>query len=83
MKMTRYFGEQVLRKRTYLNVAQCRTIVTAPLRRETQDDGRLRFWGEVRLPGEPEARILRVVTLEDGETLHNAFIDRGFDKDVR
>ena len=23
-------------------------------------------------------RALRVVTLEDGETVHNAFLDRGF-----
>jgi hypothetical protein len=27
-------------------------------------------------------RILRVVTLEDGETVHNAFVDRGFREDV-
>ncbi len=80
MRMTRYFEEQVLRKRTYLDVALCGEVVAAPLRREVQGDGRVRFWGEVRLPGEAEARILRVVTLEDGETLHNAFIDRGFRK---
>jgi len=33
------------------------------------------------LPGEEKARILRVVTLEDGATVHNAFIDRDFDED--
>ncbi len=32
-------------------------------------------------PGETVPRILRVVTLEDGETIHNAFFDRGFRKD--
>jgi hypothetical protein len=32
------------------------------------------------LPEGEEARILRVVTLEDGATIHNAFIDRGFRK---
>jgi len=53
-------------------------IVQAPLRREPQSDGRIRFWGEVIRPGETQARILRVVTLEDGETIHNAFFDRGF-----
>lgn len=70
-----------MRKRAYLDPTACRAVVDAPIRREVQADGRVRFWGEVRLPGETEARILRVVTLEDGETLHNAFIDRGFRKD--
>ena len=37
-----------------------------------------RFWGEVTRPGESFTRILRVVTLEDGETIHNAFFDRTF-----
>jgi hypothetical protein len=49
-----------------------------PLRRIVQADGRIRHWGAVILPGESEGRILRVVTLEDGATLHNAFLDRGF-----
>jgi hypothetical protein len=39
-----------------------------------QPDGRIRHWGYV--PG--LGRWLRVVTLEDGETVHNAFLDRGF-----
>ena len=83
MKTTRYFDEQVQRKRTYLTVALCAAVIEHPLRRETQPDGRLRVWGEVCLPGEAETRILRVVLLEDGETLHNAFLDRGFRKDER
>jgi hypothetical protein len=33
------------------------------------------------LPGETAARILRVVTLEDGVTIHNAFLDRGYRKE--
>jgi hypothetical protein len=46
-----------------------------PLRRTVQADGRIRLWGEV-----PEARgqYLRVILLEDGETVHNAFFDRDF-----
>ena len=32
-------------------------------------------------PGEDTPRILRVVTLADGETVHNAFFDRGFRRD--
>ena len=81
MKATRYFEEQVLRKRPYLSYEMCETVRSAPLRREDQEDGRIRFWGEIELPGEEAPRILRVITLEDGETIHNAFIDRNFRKD--
>ena len=34
-----------------------------------------RFWGRIE---ELEGRVLRVVTLEDRITVHNAFPDRGF-----
>lgn len=53
-------------------------MIAAPIRRARQEDGRIRFWGRVTLRGESEARILRVVMLEDGETVHNAFVDRGY-----
>jgi hypothetical protein len=46
-----------------------------PLREHVQADGRIRRWARI-----PEAggRFLRVVLLRDGETVHNAFFDRGF-----
>jgi hypothetical protein len=75
MKTTRYFREQVLRKRPYLMLEWCERIVREPLSREVQPDGRVRYWGVVP---ELEGRIVRVVTLEDGQTLHNAFPDRNF-----
>ena len=75
MKTTRYFEEQVLRKRPYIKREWCEQIVASPLKREVQPDGRIRFWGPVPELG---GRVLRVVTLEDGETLHNAFPDRAF-----
>ena len=81
MKTTRYFEEQVLRKRPYIARAWCAEVVAAHIRRETQPDGRIRFWGEVVRPGEAEPRVLHVVTLDDGETIHNAFFDRDFRKD--
>ena len=68
MKTTRYFAEQVLRKRPYLQVEWCTKVIAEPIRRERQRNGRIRFWG-------------RVVTLDDGETVHNAFFDRGFRED--
>ena len=71
------------RKRPYIDQSWCVDVIAAPLRREVQDDGRLRFWGRVRDPRDASWRILRVVTLSDGETIHNAFFDRGYQEDRR
>lgn len=70
-----------MRKRPYLTVELCRAVLENPLKTEVQPDGRVRRWGRVSLPGEQETRILRVVTLDDGETIHNAFLDRGYRED--
>ncbi|HTF34151.1 MAG TPA: hypothetical protein VK714_10695 [Myxococcota bacterium] len=78
MKTTRYFEEQVLRKRPYIQREWCQDVLAAPIRREVQTDGRIRYWGRILIAGEVEARVLRVVTLEDGRTIHNAFFDRRF-----
>ena len=78
MKTTRYFEEQVLRKRPYIEPQWCEQVLAARLRREVQTDGRVRFWGWITVAGEARPRFLRVVTLEDGETVHNAFFDRNF-----
>ena len=80
MKTTRYFREQVLRKRQYIDSAWCANIIVAPLRSAEQPDGRIRFWGEVKRSDSEAPRVLRVVTLSDGETVHNAFFDRRFRK---
>jgi hypothetical protein len=74
MKTTRYFEEQVLRKRPYLERAWCERVLRQPLRLEVQADGRIRHWAFISELG----KYLRVVTLEDGETVHNAFPDRDF-----
>lgn len=74
MKTTRYFEEQVLRKRPYLRREWCEAVRQHPMRRQMQPDGRIRMWGFV-----PElGKYVRIVVLEDGETLHNAFPDRDF-----
>ena len=78
MKTTRYFGEQVLRKRPYINPNQCAEVVARPLPRLIQDDGRICHWGRVVDSRDGTTRVLRVVTLDDGETIHNAFFDRDF-----
>ena len=78
MKTTRYFEEQVRRKRPYIELYWGADVVAAPLRREVQRDGRIRHWGRVTWRGQASSWMLRVVTLDDGETIHNAFFDRGF-----
>jgi hypothetical protein len=49
-----------------------------PLKTEVQVDGRIRKWSFIEEVG----RYLRVILLEDGETVHNAFFDRDF-KEVK
>jgi hypothetical protein len=50
-------------------------VTAHPIKEHVQADGRIRRWARI-----PEAggRVLRVVLLEDGQTVHNAFFDRSF-----
>ncbi len=50
-------------------------MIDNPLKVETQSDGRVRLWARI-----PEAggKYLRVILLEDEETIHNAFFDHAF-----
>jgi hypothetical protein len=75
VKTTRYFQEEVLRKRPYLRLEWIELVLRSPIRRTVQADGRVRHWAYIPALG----RWLRVVTLEDGETVHNAFLDRDFE----
>ena len=61
-------------KRPYIRREWCEQALRNPAHREVQPDGRVRHWVFVEELG----RYLRVVTLEDGETVHNAFPDRDF-----
>jgi hypothetical protein len=74
-KFTEYFEKEVLRKRPYLRKEWCIQVLENPLKSELQEGNRYRFWGRIE---ELEGRILRVVTLTDKITIHNAFPDRGF-----
>jgi len=74
MKTTRYFEQEVLRKRRYIRREWCERVLREPVHRQVQQDGRVRYWAFI-----PElGRYLRVVTLENGESVHNAFPDRDF-----
>ncbi len=83
VKTTRYFDEQVMRKRPYIQREWCQDVLVAPLKREVPTDGRIRYWGRIAIAEETRSRYLRVVTLADGATVHNAFFDRNFREDDR
>lgn len=74
-QFTVYFEKEVLRKRTYLQKEWCIRVLENPLRFEPQENNRFRYWGVIE---EMDGRILRVITLQDKTTIHNAFFDRGF-----
>ena len=75
MKTTRYFEERVMVKRPYLKRSWCEQALTDYEHHEVQpENGSIRYWIFV----EELEKYLRVVTLSDGETVHNAFPDRNF-----
>jgi len=74
-KFTDYFEKEVLRKRPYIKKEWCIQVLENPLHVEKQEGNRYRFWGIIE---NLEGRVLRVVTLEDKVTIHNAFPDMGY-----
>jgi len=48
--------------------------INDPLKTEVQADGRIKKWSYIEGVG----KYLRVILLEDGETVHNTFFDRSF-----
>ena len=73
---TEYFEDKVLAKRPYLTKEMCIRVIENPDKKEMQVDGdRVRFWA---MAPEIDGRYLRVVTLADEKTIHNAFPDRRF-----
>ena len=75
MQTTDYFRDEVMAKRPYIKKEWIERALALPIKREVQvEDGRIRHWVWIEELG----RFLRVVTLEDGVTVHNAFPDRRF-----
>ena len=74
-RFTRYFEQEVIRKRPYLKRRWCIHVIENAVRSEPQENNRYRFWAPVPELGD---RYLRVVMLKDRVTVHNAFPDRSF-----
>jgi len=76
MKTTRYFDHVRQRPdRAIIKDEWIDWVRRNPECEMVQADGRIRRWARIRDMNE---RYLRVVLLPDGETVHNAFFDRGF-----
>ena len=73
MKFTQYFLYTRQRPdRARIKTEWIERVVFHPQTSEAQQDGRIRKWAYI----EKESKYLRVILLEDGETVHNAFFDR-------
>jgi len=73
---TEYFKYTRLRSdRSLIKDAWIISVLKNPEKEERQSDGRYRVWGKIQ---EFDNRVLRVILLEDKETVHNAFFDRDF-----
>lgn len=75
MKTTQYF-EHVRNRpdRAIIRDEWIEFVIEHPNKSETQSDGRIRRWARIAAVD----KILRVILLADGETVHNAFFDRSF-----
>jgi hypothetical protein len=76
MRTTRYFDALRIRPdRAAIRDEWIDRVIHTPVKEVVQADGRIRRWAQIP---EAENRFLRVVLLQDGETVHNAFFDRRF-----
>ena len=75
MKTTQYFDYTRKRPdRAQIKEEWIKTVIEKPTKIEVQSDGRVRKWAKISEAG----KYLRVILLDDGETVHNAFFDRSF-----
>ncbi len=75
LKFTNYFLYTKSRiDRRDIKLDWIQYVVQNPIKKEIQNDGRIKLWSKIKEVN----KYLRVVLLEDGETIHNAFFDRNF-----
>jgi hypothetical protein len=75
MKTTKYFEYTRTRPdRAQIKDDWIKSVIERPEKVEMQSDGRIRKWAKISEAG----KFLRVILLEDGQTVHNAFFDRSY-----
>ena len=76
IKTTKYFESTRIRAdRNTIKIEWIVHVINNPVKKLIQEDGRIKLWGIIE---EMNNRYLRVILLDDGETVHNAFFDRRF-----
>jgi hypothetical protein len=80
MKCTQYFSFIKQRPdRAIIKDAWILDTIEKPIKTEVQSDGRIRKWKFIEEVG----KYLRVILLEDEETVHNVFFDRNFKEEEK
>ena len=75
MKTTQYFDYTRKRPdRAGIRENWIKFVIENPEKTEMQSDGRIKKWARISETG----KYLRVILLEDGETVHNVFFDRSY-----
>ena len=76
LNYTEHYLKETLAKRPYLidKEAWLLQIIDNPVKKIIQENGRIKYWGYIS----KIEKYLRVITLEDGITVHTAFPDRNF-----
>lgn len=78
MKTTKYFKYTRRRPdRACIKYEWIAFVINNPIKEVVQSDGRIRKWAKIS----DVNKYLRVIVLEDGETVHNAFFDRTFQEE--
>ncbi len=78
MKTTKYFKYTRRRPdRAGIKYEWIAFVINSPIKQVVQSDGRIRKWAKIS----DVNKYLRVIVLEDGETVHNAFFDRTFQEE--
>ncbi|HBF13274.1 MAG TPA: hypothetical protein DDW49_07805 [Deltaproteobacteria bacterium] len=79
MKTSQYFKFAMKRPdRVGIKFEWIEEVIQKPIKKEIQKDDRIRLWGKIKEAGN---KYLRVILLEDKETVHNAFFDRDFQEE--
>ena len=75
MKATDYYRNTARLKHPEITEEAAREVIRNPERIVKQDNGRFQYYGKVTFADGSRTMYARVITLPDGETLHNVFPD--------
>ena len=82
-KTSAYYRDSSRFKHPEISEATARAIIDNPVHVETQDNGRVRYYGKGTFRDGSVTMYIRVVTAPDGETILTAFPDSGFSRRMR